>query len=216
MCKLHCACMSSDFKHISSNVEDFIGELPETSAKAVLGRPPMFSSVDVMQEKIEEYFTVVIGPKQLKDEYGELMWTGTPKLDTDGRVLRDGAKRIIYEEETKRPVLAPARPPTVAGLALYLGFADYAVIYHGPYKDKPEFAALVKRAIGRISEYAQEQLFIGSSKGATFWLKNHGWSDIVKTELSGRDGAPIETKDTSAKSREILMHFVNNHGNLVK
>lgn len=71
--------------------------------------------------------------------------------------------------------------PTVSGLALYLGFADRQSMYD--YKKKPEHACTIKRAITRMEEFAEKQLFVSKSPtGAIFWLKNHRWSDKQEIE----------------------------------
>lgn len=174
-----------------NTIDDLVGEvalsdMPKTARNMPnpIGRPPMYSDVKELQNKIDMYFEHHIAPKEEQIE------------DKDGNV---------------KTLLRPGKPPTVAGLALYLGFADYRVIYRGPYKERPEFNHAIKSAIARIAEYAQEQLFIGQSTGAIFWLKNHGWADKVESEVYGKDGGAIETKDVSDKDRGILKHFINNY-----
>ncbi len=76
------------------------------------------------------------------------------------------------------------KPPTVSGLALYLGFADRQSLYD--YKNKPMHACTIKRAVCRIEEYAEQSLFSSKSPtGAIFWLKNHRWSDKQEVEHTG-------------------------------
>jgi len=136
------------------------------------GRPPKFKTVEEMQAKIEEYLTV-----KCKDE-------------------------IITDETTKQPVydlkghlVIKYNPPTISGLALFLGFQDRSSIYDYIKKDS-EFSYTIKRAIALIEDYAEKQLFIGNSTGAIFWLKNRGWVD--KTEVDNNitgNGLTITTRE---------------------
>lgn len=68
------------------------------------------------------------------------------------------------------------RPPTVSGMAIYLGFVDRRSMYH--YRDKDEFYGAVKRAIGMVEAYNEEQTAKGSRcAGNIFILKNFDWTD---------------------------------------
>lgn len=191
------------------NIEDLIGEEPKKERNKG-GRPPLYATVEALEAKINEYFDQEIAPKQLKDENGEPMWTGIPVLTKSGRPQkRDG--QIVYEPGSKRPVMGSPKPPTVAGLALYLGFSDYRSVYKNAFRENREFNHVIKNAISRIADYAQQQLFVGQSTGAIFWLKNHGWRDRSETELTGKDGGPVQTEDLTKKDRGILAHFIKNH-----
>ena len=134
------------------------------------GRPPMFSTPEQMQAKIDEYFETKCKSVVMRDEDGK------PLVSTKGI-----------------PVVE-LNPPTVAGLALYLGFDDRRSLYD--YKDKPDFTHTVKKAISRVEEYAEKQLTTGAATGAIFWLKNHGWADTTKQELTGADGGPVAMSHT--------------------
>lgn len=82
------------------------------------------------------------------------------------------------------------KPPTVAGLALYLGFSDRASLYD--YKNRDEFSHIIKRAVSKIEEYAEKALLNGKGgTGSIFWLKNHGWADKQNVEHTGEGGGPI-------------------------
>lgn len=85
-----------------------------------------------------------------------------------------------------------AVPPTVAGLALWLGFEDRQSIYD--YKERPAFSCTIKKAIMRIEEFAETQLLSGegSATGAIFWLKNHGWKDKTEVDTSIKDYSLFE------------------------
>lgn len=150
---------------------------PKEKEPVRIGRPPMFLTVEELQKKIDEYFTLKCGrfPVILRD-------------DKTGEILRD--------EETDQPLLLKGfggkliydfKPPTVTGLALYLGFCDRQSLYD--YKKKPEnentdkataeaFTCTIKKAISFIEETAEGNLMKNEKPvGAIFWLKNHGWKD---------------------------------------
>jgi len=75
------------------------------------------------------------------------------------------------------------KPPTVSGLARFLGFVDRRSMYH--YRDKDAFYAPVKRAIGRIEEYHEEKIGYGERcSGNIFALKNFGWRDKFEHETN--------------------------------
>ena len=77
-------------------------------------------------------------------------------------------------------------PPTVAGMALFLGFDDRRSLYK--YGERPDFFHTIKKAISRIEAYAEAQLYIGkNTTGAIFWLKNHGWKDKTVQDLNVKD-----------------------------
>ena len=68
------------------------------------------------------------------------------------------------------------KPPTVSGIALFLGFCDRRSMYH--YRDKDEFYSPVKRAIGMVEAYHEEKIGYGrGAAGNIFALKNFGWTD---------------------------------------
>ncbi len=121
------------------------------------GRPAKYSTPEELEERIDNYFTT-----ECKT---------VPILDEDGNVLTTKMGKPMIEYN----------PPTMAGLALYLGFADRQSLYD--YKKKEKFSYVIRRAIARMEEYAEKQLTIGQTSGAIFWLKNHGWNEKNVTEI---------------------------------
>lgn len=89
------------------------------------------------------------------------------------------------------------KPPTIAGLCVFLGFSDRHALseYEGYGAD---FSATVKNARLRIEEDRSERL-LGKdtfTPGVIFDLKNnHGWRDKSEQELSGPDGGPIPVSE---------------------
>jgi hypothetical protein len=121
-----------------------------------MSRELKYKTVEELEKAIDAYF------EECKDKVIK---------DEDGNIVTD---------KSGNPVLLQ-NPPTVSGLALFLGFEDRQSIYD--YKNRGEFSCTIKRAIMRIANYAEQHLYIGKATGAIFWLKNHGWAD--KRELDG-------------------------------
>lgn len=128
------------------------------SANRRKGRPSVYDNAEEMKKRIEDYFNNVCADEIIKDEQGRIA------VDTKGR-----------------PVIK-FNPPTISGLARYLGFKSRSSFYE--YGEKGDFADIIKDAILRTAEYAEKQLTIGNPTGAIFWLKNHGWKD--KTEVDNK------------------------------
>lgn len=138
------------------------------------GRPLKYKTVAELEKKIKEYFDKCVDVI-LKDEEGR------PLVNKSGIVA-----------------LIP-HPPTVAGLALYLGFEDRRSLYD--YKERPEFSHTIKKAILKIEENAENALITGkASTGAIFWLKNHGWTDKTIQDVNV-NGYSLFEKRTEEKAR---------------
>lgn len=119
---------------------------------------PKYKSDKELSKAIDDYFD------KCKDE---------PLIDKDGKAQTDKFGNPIFLQ----------KPPTVAGLALHLGFENRQSLYD--YKKNPKYSYTIKKAITRIEEYAERHLFFGKATGAIFWLKNHGWKDKTETTLNG-------------------------------
>lgn len=122
------------------------------------GRPLKFKTAEELQEKIDQYF---------KEECKVVAIT-----DKDGNALTDKRGKPVVE----------VNPPTVSGLARYLGFLDRQSMYD--YKKRDDFSCTIKDATLRIEAFAEKQLFVGNSTGAIFWLKNKGWKDKTEQEVT--------------------------------
>lgn len=89
---------------------------------------------------------------------------------------------------------ADQKRPTVNGLVLALGLTSRQSLHN--YEARPEFMDTVKRARTVIEAAWEECLSGPNAAGTIFWLKNQGWTDVQRTELSGPNGAPIQTEAT--------------------
>lgn len=123
------------------------------------GAPRKWKSVSAMQKAIDAYFK--------KCE-------GTPFIDDDGNAVRD--KNGI-------PVIINAKPPTITGLALALGFTGRQALID--YQNRPEFTDTITRAKARCEEYAESRLYDrDGANGAKFSLGcNFGWKETSETKI---------------------------------
>ena len=114
-----------------------------------------YSSAAEMSEAIDKYFEDC---------------EGHPLTDKDGTVATD---------KYGVPVIVGAHPPTVTGLALWLGFKTRQSLLDYQSRNKA-FNDVLTRAKSRCEEYAERRLYDRDGvNGAKFSLKNNfkGWSE---------------------------------------
>lgn len=115
---------------------------------------PKYKSPEEMQTVIDNYF---------KECEGRIF------TDEDGNAVTD---------KYGNPIIIGAKPPTVTGLALALGFTSRQALLN--YQAKKQFVDTVMRAKSRIEEYTEGRLFDrDGAKGAIFSLSHNfkGWKD---------------------------------------
>lgn len=118
-----------------------------------VGRPPKYKKKEEIEGLIEKYFE-----------------------DCKGEVLRDSNGDPVLNK-FGQPIIIGAKPPTVTGLAIALGFTSRMALLK--YQAKPEFVDAITRAKARVEQYAEERLFDrDGSNGAQFSLRNNfkGWN----------------------------------------
>lgn len=133
------------------------------------GAPPKYSSVTVLQKKIDEYFE--------KCDKGEIIQA----LNRKGEV---------YEIIRKIPY-------TVPGLAYHLGFANRHSVWD--YKQRPKFTNTITRALLKIQAQRNEGALTGThdSKFSQFDLKeNFGWKDTQNIKVDGLDDIADRIKNS--------------------
>ena len=115
---------------------------------------------------------------------------GRPRIyNTDEELQSSVDEYFIYiqgerkEVEGKEEVTRYAEPPTITGLALFLGFDSRQSFYD--YENNTEFSYTIKRARLRIESEYEKSLSRNSPTGAIFALKNMGWKDKTEVEQSG-------------------------------
>lgn len=127
-----------------------------------VGRPPIYKTVNEIEEKIDIYFK-----------------------ECEGEILKyDNGKTVL--NKFGNPVVINRKPPTVTGLALALGFTNRLDLLR--YQGKEEFCNTITRAKSMVEQYAEERLFDREgSNGAQFSLRNNfkGWDADKKNDDSG-------------------------------
>lgn len=132
----------------------------------MIGRPPKFTSVEEMQEKIDAYFR-----------------------DCEGHILKDDDGKPVLTKYGE-PIIIGSRPLTVTGLANALGFESRTSLFR--YQGKREFREVIVRAKSRIEQYTEERLFDKEgANGAKFSLQNNfrDWDDALKD--AAKNSAPV-------------------------
>mgnify|MGYP001597891060 CR=1 FL=1 len=132
----------------------------------------------------------------MKDDYGRGQ---PPKYRSVAKFQAkiDEYFESIYDKDKNKWL----RPPTVSGMAIFLGFVDRRSMYH--YRDKDEFYAPVKRAIGMVEAYNEEQTAKGrGAAGNIFILKNFGWTDRQEVTNVGDVGITWNEERTYKKDDE--------------
>lgn len=71
---------------------------------------------------------------------------------------------------------------TISGLVYFLGFSSRDSFYE--YEKKEEFTDILKKARLRIEMNYEELLFDAKCTGAIFALKNLGWEDRSRTDIT--------------------------------
>lgn len=164
--------------------------------KGQVGRPPKYEHKEEIEELIEEYFKKCEG-KVLKDEEGEIVF-----------------------DKSGNPVIVGAKPPTVTGLALALGFSTRLSLLN--YQGKKEFMNTITRAKSRVEEYAEERLFDkDGTNGARFSLINNfrGWTEKPLTELDEQEqeeriqGLKL---DNAVKRKQVDTEEASSLGDLIE
>lgn len=127
-----------------------------------VGMTPMYTSVEEIESKIEQYFE-----------------------DCKGYPLTDEKGKQVFNKFGS-PIFIDVHPPTITGLALALGFTSRQALLN--YQAKPKFVDTIMRAKARVEQYAEERLFDrDGSNGAQFSLRNNfkGWDADKKNDNSG-------------------------------
>ena len=143
--------------------------------KGQVGRPPKYEHKEEIEGLIEEYFK-----------------------KCEGEILKDEEGEVIFDK-FGNPVIVGARPPTVTGLALALGFSTRLSLALGfmsrqallNYQTRDKcFNDTITRAKSMVEAYAEERLFDkDGSNGARFSLINNfrGWTEKPQTDLDEQE-----------------------------
>ena len=117
--------------------------------------------------------------------------------DSDGTL-------VLYKGH---PVVIGAKPPTVTGLALALGFASRQAMLN--YQGRKQFNDAITRAKARCEAYAEARLYDRSgANGAKFSLRcNFGWSDATEKDKAEQDLRIAALKEKIGQGERDLSQF---------
>ena len=128
-------------------------------AENKVGRPLVYKTKEEMQEKIDKYFK-----------------------SCEGTILKDDDGNTVFNKYGT-PVIVGAKPLTITGLALALGFNSRQALLN--YQAREEFNDTITRAKTFVEQYCEERLFDkDGANGAKFSLANNfeGWKEKQQIE----------------------------------
>ena len=134
----------------------------------------MYQSPEEMQSLIDDYFDSC---------------KGHTLMVTDP----DTGEEVPYLNKYGNPVVMDAKPPTVTGLALALGFVSRQALLN--YQHRPEYEKIVTIAKSRVEEYTESRLFDkDGANGAKFSLINNfaGWKEKQDVNVGGQEENALE------------------------
>ena len=135
------------------------------------GREKLFESSDDLQKKIDEYF-----------------------YECDNRVVQVYSKSSQELVDMKKPI-----PYTIEGLCCVLSCERQTLLNYEKQEGYEEFFDTIKNAKARIQRNKVERGLDGESPStfAIFDLVNNSdYKNTNSTELTGKDGAPLNTQPT--------------------
>lgn len=126
--------------------------------------------------------------------------TGRPPIFSTPEEFKAVADAYFSDCEKSEKVV------TVNGLCLALGMTRETLLR---YAEKEAFSDTVNLVRVRLENEWEQRLASPNAAGTIFWLKNQGWTDIQRTELSGPNGEPVRheahvTLDPSEAYRRML------------
>jgi hypothetical protein len=144
-------------------------------ARSSHGRAPIFADADQLWGAAAEYFE----------------WVEDNPLYED--------KITAYQGVVTHEPVAKMRAMTVAGLCIFLDISQQA---WGEYRQREGFGEVTSR----IDAVIRDQKFTGAAAdllNANIIARDLGLAD--KSELTGKDGGPIETNDVTATRRRSAL-----------
>lgn len=129
------------------------------------GRPPLFTNPEELEAKISEYYVYIKGEYHFEEK---------SYINKKGEEINKEV--IVWDRE--------AEPPTITGLALFLGFCSRQSFYD--YESRAEFSYAIKRARMKIESEYEKNLYNDRPIGSIFALKNMGWKDKHEIEETSK------------------------------
>jgi hypothetical protein len=148
-----------------------------------------FKSAKQLAKRIDEYFNYIMGEFHLEKK-------SLKKPENEADTLQK-----VWDREPE--------PPTIAALALFLGFNSRQAFER--YEQKGKFAHTLKSGHLRIEAAYEKKLHHQSSAGAIFALKNMGWNEKIigkiadENEFSSIKIEIVETRHKLASSEKDVI-----------
>lgn len=156
------------------------------------GRPPKYENVEQLEKAIEDYFQYIKG----EFHFEQINLSRNKKTDA----VETPILQKVWDREPE--------PPTITGLALYLGFVSRQSIYD--YEKNGDYSYTIKKARLRIEANYEKSLSSSSPTGAIFALKNFGWADKQQIDHTSNDKELLnQTLDYSKLSDAALREISN-------
>lgn len=95
-----------------------------------------------------------------------------------------------FEKAVDEYIAANPDSMTITGLAMWLGFESRQSFYD--YEKRPEYSYIVKKGRLAVENAYERGLRSQSVTGSIFALKNMGWKDTQRNEITGADGAALQ------------------------
>lgn len=142
-----------------------------------MARPFKYNNKE-LNNKINEYFDSIC--------YVEPMTVREYERDETGNKIKDDDGKYIFKEKYVFNKLGEkifkevyVEPPTVSGLAYYIGTNRQTLIN---YENKDEFIDTIKSCKARLTKYYEQRMIENGHAGNIFAAKNFGFTDKVEVE----------------------------------
>lgn len=153
---------------------------PKNPAKKSGARADAGKAIPLKRSKTTKTEIKSLYPEETyEEEIVEPFTKASPPVYETARQLYEKVTDYFEKECTKEIVdkfgdrVTVDLPPTVAGLAVYLGYESRQSMYDLRNRDE-NFAYIVKGALTHIESWHERMLSSPGSTGSQFWLKNHG------------------------------------------
>jgi hypothetical protein len=114
--------------------------------------------------------------------------------------------RFIQGEKSGRKWIRKPEPPTVTGLALFVGFESRQSFYD--YEKDGQFSYTVKKARLRVENAYEKGLHAAFPAGSIFALKNFGWADKTEVTNNNVNWNAEPTEEEARRIKEALLKSI--------
>ena len=155
-----------------------------------VGRPPKYKKASYLWQRFIEY----------------VEWADANPITTFDRQSATGDKK---EAKTKAKAQAQVqRPYTLIAFITFAGIGDWSEFKQGKAHQTPEFSAVIRAIENAIKSQQIDGALVGVyNSNLTARLNNI--SEAVHTEVTGKDGAPVEVRHMSEADIKAELERIN-------